>query len=47
MRPFEAADGEAVARLLREDVVAHALTGAGVGHWLASQPARTLARASP
>ena len=44
IRPFEAADGEAVARLLLDDVVEHALTGAGVRHWLASQPARAHAR---
>jgi GNAT superfamily N-acetyltransferase len=40
IRVFAAEDGEAVAGLLEEDVVAHALTGAGVRHWLASQPAR-------
>src|SRR5262245_3122869 len=44
IRPFAAEDGEAVVELLGEDVVAHALTGAGVGHGLASQPERAHAR---
>lgn len=44
IRPFEPADGEAVAALLDEDVVAHVLTGPGVRHWLTNQPARAHAR---
>jgi GNAT superfamily N-acetyltransferase len=44
IRPFRDEDGEAVAALLAEDVTPHALTGPGVRHWLASQPARAHAR---
>jgi GNAT superfamily N-acetyltransferase len=44
IRPFEPDDGETVAALLDEDVVSHALTGAGVRHWLSSQPERAQAR---
>jgi GNAT superfamily N-acetyltransferase len=44
IRPFRDEDGEAVAALLAEDVTPHALTAAGVRHWLASQPDRAQAR---
>jgi GNAT superfamily N-acetyltransferase len=43
IRPFREEDAEGVAALLREDEVPHALTAAGVGHWLASQPERARA----
>ncbi len=44
IRPFRDEDAEAVAALLDEDVTPHGLTGAGVRHWLASQPTRAYAR---
>lgn len=44
IRPFRDEDAEAVAALLDEDVVSHALTGPGVSHWLGSQPERAHAR---
>jgi GNAT superfamily N-acetyltransferase len=43
IRPFREEDAERVAALLREDDIPHALTAAGVGHWLASQPERARA----
>ena len=43
IRPFRREDADAVAALLRRDAVPHALTGAGIGHWLASQPERARA----
>jgi RimJ/RimL family protein N-acetyltransferase len=44
IRPFAPEDGEAVAALLSEDEVPHALTADGVRHWLAGQPQRAQAR---
>jgi GNAT superfamily N-acetyltransferase len=44
IRPFREGDSDAVAALLDEDVVPHGLTGAGVRHWLSSQPERAQAR---
>ena len=43
IRPFRREDADAVAALLRRDAVPHALTGAGIRHWLASQPERARA----
>jgi hypothetical protein len=43
IRPLLDDDADAVAALLDEDVTPHALTGAGVRHWLASQPERSQA----
>jgi GNAT superfamily N-acetyltransferase len=44
IRPFAEEDGDTIAALLNEDVVPHALTGAGLRHWIASQPERARAR---
>ncbi len=44
IRPFADEDGDAIAALLNEDVVPHALTGDGLRHWIASQPERARAR---
>ena len=45
IRPFRPEDADAVAALLDEDVVPWAVTGAGIRHWLTSQPARGKAAA--
>lgn len=43
IRPFRDGDADAVAALLQHDDVPQAVTGAGISHWLASQPERARA----
>ena len=40
IRSFRPEDGEAVADLLAQDPIPEGVTGAGVRHWVASQPQR-------
>jgi GNAT superfamily N-acetyltransferase len=40
IRPFHADDADAVAALLHQDKPPHPVTGAGIRHWLLSQPER-------
>jgi len=44
IREFRPADAAAIAAFLREDEIPHAVTGAGIRHWVVSQPDRALAR---
>ncbi len=43
IRAFQAEDADAVAGLLDEDAIPEGVTGAGIRHWLASQPERARA----
>jgi hypothetical protein len=40
IRPFADADADAVADLLAQGPIPEGVTGAGIRHWVASQPER-------